>query len=210
MPRPALPEPTRTGVAALALAAGLCAAVPALAMESVYTRVSISAACAGIASHRVGGTWSCPGHAGYGVLVSEGDLRMSVFYGYVGAWYGEGAWESFGPFNAIGETVEWRIADGVPRAAILRWFIDNMNPETGAPDPAIRGQVLVISRVAQPGEGKGCVVGYVDARANADANALARQVGDDLAGSFVCRQDEPSYHGAVGPTAAEPVRAFGQ
>ena len=63
---------------------------------------------------------SCAGYAGYGVLLAEGDLRMSVFYGFVGEWYAEGAWESFGAFNSVNDTLEWRLKDGVPQSTILR------------------------------------------------------------------------------------------
>ena len=115
-----------------------------------------------------------------------------------------------GPFNQTNDTVEWRLSGGRPFATILRWFIENSNPDTGAPDEAHRGQVLVVSRVAQPGEGGACVVGYVDALANPNANEMARNVADTLAADFTCMSDTPVYHGQRGPLAGDPVRAFGQ
>jgi hypothetical protein len=63
--------------------------------------------------------------------------------------------------------------------------------------------------VGQPGYGDACVVGYVDARKNGDANELARSVADMFAESFVCRVNGPMFHGDRGPLADEPVRTFG-
>jgi hypothetical protein len=37
----------------------------------------------------------------------------------------------------------------------------------------------------------------VDARANADANALARVIADDQARSFICGKDKPIVRGMV-------------
>jgi hypothetical protein len=38
-------------------------------------------------------------------------------------------------------------------------------------------------------------VGYVDARANPDANALARKLADERARSFKCVVDKPDFVG---------------
>lgn len=185
---------------------------PAVAGEdvsSIYTRLEFDTDCVQISADPMGGSFSCSGHGGYGVLLAEGDLRQSAFFGYVGAWYADNAWESFGAFNQTNDTVEWRLRGGVPFATILRWFIENPNPDTGAPDEAHRGQVLVVSRVGQPGVGEACVVGYVDALANGDANTVAREVADMLADDFTCRVDEPQFHGERGALASDPMRVFG-
>lgn len=195
-----------------------CAALAALsapaalaegAVSSIYSKLDFETGCIPVATDEVGGSFSCAGHGGYGILFSEGDLRQSVFFGHLGDWYAAGAWESFGPFNHTGDTVEWRLRDGVPFATILRWFIENPDPETGAPDEAHRGQVLVVSKVGQPGAGEACVVGYVDALANPQANELAREVADTVAEGFTCRTDMPAFHGDRGPLAGDPVRSFG-
>lgn len=185
------------------------AAVPAHAerISSVYTRIGFDTDCVTLSEYEAGVTLSCGGFRGYGILFSEGDLRQTLFFGYVGSWFEDAAWESFGPFNSVNDTVEWRLNGAVPFATILRWRIDNGDPDgtTGKPG----GEVLVISKVAQPGEGEGCVVGYVDAKANAGANDLARKVADEMAEDFTCREDEPVYHGERGPLAADPMRNFG-
>ncbi len=196
--------PFRSWPAALFAAA---LAIPAAARAepaSVYTKFDLGKACATIATDPMGGTWQCPGHAGYAVVFSEGDLRQSVFYGHLGSWYAAGAWASFSGFNHVGDTIEWRIPvpGGPPTAAIQRWFIDR-----SAIDEA-EAQVLVISRVGQPGEGEACVAGYVDALANKDANVIARRVADDIAPGFACRKAEPQWHGATSANMPMPFSGY--
>lgn len=176
-----------------ALQAGTAHAEPV----SAYTTFDLGEACATLSTDQMGGTWQCPGHAGYPIVFSEGDLRQSVFYGHLGSWYAAGAWASFGGFNHVGGTTEWRMAEasGPPLAAIQRWFIDR-----SAVDEADY-QVLVVSKVGQPGVGDACVAGYVDALANKDANVIARQVADEIAPAFACRQAQPQWHGIKGANA---------
>jgi len=140
---------------------------------------------------------SCPGLGDYKVLFKEGDLRQSVHYGFLKQSIVDKAFESFGPFNHMNPKIEWRIgAGGKPIAAIQRFFVGDENSQ---------GQILVISKVGQPGEEDGCPVGYVDALASKDANNLARAVADGLAVHFRCGVDTPDYHGAKGDKAAEPM-----
>lgn len=178
------------------------------AVTSAYSRLDIDKGCSRTSSGEAGASFVCEGFAGYPIHFAEGDLRESVFFGHVGSWH-EDAWESFTGFNSVNDTVEWRLRDGVPFAAILRWFIEHPDPDTGDFDAARRRQVLVVSRVAQPEDGDGCVVGYVDALANGDANSLAREVADRLAEDFTCREDEPRFHGERGPGIL-PTRTFAQ
>jgi len=139
----------------------------------------------------------CPGLGDYKVLFKEGDLRQSVHYGFLKQSILDKAFESFGPFNHMNPKIEWRIgAGGKPIAAIQRFFVGDGNSQ---------GQILVISKVGQPGEEEGCPVGYVDALASKDANNLARAVADGLAVHFRCGADKPDYHGARGDKAAEPM-----
>lgn len=196
-------------VSALFLAAFAACAAAEEPTGSVYTTIDVDDGCIVKPDDISGATLSCTGHGGYGILLREGDLRETVFFGHLGAWYADGAWESFLTFNRVNDTVEWRVRDGMPFATILRWFIEKPDPETGIQTAESRGEVLVVSKVGQPGEGEACVVGYVDAKANADANALARSIADSLAEPFTCRSDVPEYHGRRGPLAGEPSRNFG-
>jgi hypothetical protein len=56
--------------------------------------------------------------------------------------------------------------------------------------------VLVVTRL---GPGGVCHVGYVDARANPNANELAQQLADEKARSFKCGADKPIVTGKVMP-----------
>jgi len=183
--------------------------VHAQTVSSEYTQLDVGDSCTVFDADEIGASFACEGFKGYGILFSEYDLRTSIFYGYVGDWYGEGAWESFQSFNSVNDTIEWRIHDGIPRATILRWFVDHPDPDTGSPSENTRGQVLVVSKVAQAGDGEGCIIAYVDARANANANILARQAADTLLDTFRCRIDEPNYVGDEGRFSGFPSRSFG-
>jgi hypothetical protein len=178
-------------------------AASAAGETSVYTTLDLERDCVTISTYEAGGTFACTGHKGYPVLLSEGDLRQSVFFGHVGPWFqtadGGQAFASFGMFNSIGSTIEWRLdAQGVPFAAILRWTIE---PQDGG---TAKDSVLVISRVGQPGEAIACVAGYVDAAVNPDANELARKAADNNARDFACFEAEAVWHGKSRETGPAP------
>lgn len=167
----------------------------AFANSSAYTDLDPElAGCQAIESDDTGGIWKCPGYGDYPFYFKEGDLRASVFFGPVLEILIEDGFETFGPFNTTGKKIEWRLDDnGRPIAAILRYFISD--PEGVAAD----GQVLVVSRVAQADDGLSCVVGYVDARSNRNANELARKAADDDAADFACGYNEAMWYGKRGP-----------
>lgn len=182
-------------------------AATALAEESIYTKLDLDNDCAWkpAASEEeasMGGEAVCPGLPGYDVHFAEGDLRQFTAFGPVRDMFEVQG--GFGQWNHVGETVEWRMSGSVPRATILRWFIENIDPETAMPTKAVRGQVLVVSTVASAANPVSCVAGYVDARANRDANELARQVADAIAPSFRCGIDRPAFHGVRGPLSGDP------
>jgi hypothetical protein len=187
-------------------AAALALSLAAVRAESVYTSPDLDKDCTLVETNEAGGTWKCKGFGEYPVWFSEGDARQSIFLGHVGDWYQKGAWESFGQFNHYGGTVEWVLENGAPFAAITRFFVQNSED----PPSKDEGQVLVISKVGQPGAGEACVVGYVDARANPEPNVLARKVAAEMVKGFKCRADAPAYHGVKGPTAGAPQSDFGK
>ena len=163
-------------------------------VESVYTKFDAKKC-----KHTKGteeedyGSWLCPGYAGLQVHLSAGDQRMFVSYG---SWKDSlAAGQTFPGFNDVYEgTVEWRIeknAHGKPRpfATILRWNIMTAEDHEKATGPSkATGRTLVVTRL---GPGGSCHVGYVDARANPNANDLARKIADENARSFKCGKDEP-------------------
>jgi len=177
---------------ALSLLACLATTTPAFAaqMSSAYTEIRADSDCSVFEINEEGGEFAqmiCPGWKGYPVIISTGDLRESLFYGFPPA--GQAlVWESFGPFNSTGPKIEWRIeTDGqkaVPIATIHRWFVSD--PE----DSVRKTEVLVVEKVGQLGVGDGCTVGLVVATGNAKANETARRIADETARDFSCGADE--------------------
>jgi hypothetical protein len=176
---------------------------PALAqtVASVYTPLDLKK-CRHVAGKDVEdySEWSCAGYAGIGVYISGGDQRSFVSYG-PNAKKQPAARQTLASFNGEGEKIEWRGergADGTfkPYATIMRW---STTVSTG--DAPVKGQVLVVTRL---GSGGVCHVGYVDARANTDANALAQKIADDSARKFKCGADKPIVLGNKGPGFSGP------
>jgi hypothetical protein len=148
----------------------------------------------------------CPGYEGYAYYFNAYDGRVSTYFGHLSKPILDGAGETFETFNHTADRIEWRLDDhGVPRATILRYKIQNLNPDTSEPDAANEGQVLIVSRVGQPDDMTGCVTAYVDALENSDADELARALADEQAPGFACGRQEPKFHGKVGRLAGYPV-----
>jgi hypothetical protein len=176
---------------------------PALGAEitSAYTQID-----ADKCRHRKGtdvedyGSWRCQGYGGVPVRLSAGDQRMYVSFGARAA-DEPAAGQTFPAFNNMYKgTIEWRLErrpDGTQRpfATIVRWNI-KIDDESRVS----RGRVLVVTRLGRDV----CHVGYVDALANPDANALARKIADEKARTFDCEKDKRIVLGKVGPTLTMP------
>jgi hypothetical protein len=170
----------KTMLAALGILAAL--AMPAqAAFNSAYTDLDLDE-CLVLDADDFGASWSCPGYKGYPLLVSEGDLRFSLRYGFNIDKEPRG--QTLGPFNTLGPKLEWRLSNQkgrwLPIATIVRYH--TADPETGEDS----GQVLVVTQLV---EGNSCHIAYIDARANANANELAREAAD-ASGDFDCASDE--------------------
>ncbi|HET7714559.1 MAG TPA: hypothetical protein VFK86_02930 [Bauldia sp.] len=182
----------------LSLALTVLVATPAAAANSsAYTKINL-AACRPIPpapdDPLQSGAWWCDGYGGISVYVSEGDLRFFVSYGD-SAPNEPAARTTLPSFNRIGETIEWRLGpDGKPFATILRFY-------TSSGDGAPEGQVLVITKLGGPGQV--CHLGYVDARTNPDANAIAREVADNAAADFDCSRENAPHYGLSGDEVPE-------
>lgn len=176
-------------IAGLVMAA-LATPLAAAEMTSEYTDLDLTKTCTFVSASSDGddsGEAVCPGWRGYPVILSFGDARESVFYGFPPT--GDPVWESFSAFNASGPKIEWRIEkDGeraVPIAVIHRWSV-NSDPE----DSTKKTEVLVVEKVGQVGVGDGCAVGLVVATGNPKANETARRIADEQARDFACGGDE--------------------
>lgn len=171
------------------------------AQHSLYTTLEFETGCQVLYQIEAGSSVSllCDGLQDYPVYLSDSDLRISMQFGHVDS--GRHIRQTFSAWNNINTTIEWRFISDAPVATILRWFIDNVDPETGSADPERRGQILVVSSVAPIGGGDSCMVGFVDARENPNANLIARFIADNVASTFNCNADQPVYYGSVGPFA---------
>ena len=188
--------------AAIALPLIAFAVEPALSQTaaSAYTSLDLKK-CRHTAGKDVEdyGEWSCAGHGGIGIYVSGGDQRSYVSYGR-NAKKEPAAKQTLASFNGEGEKIEWRGergADGTlkPYATIMRWSatVSRRRADEG---PGASGDAARIRRV--------CQVGYVDARANTDANALAQKIADENARKFKCGADKPIVLGNKGPGFSGP------
>ncbi|MCD1265661.1 hypothetical protein B5M44_10980 [Shinella sumterensis] len=178
----------------------------ASANESTYTDRNLDA-CKTIAQEDEGPsvTLQCAGYKDLSVYFKEGDLRQSQAYGPIGKPYLDQAFETFGPFNHTGAKIEWRLgADGTPIAAVARWFV--ADPEQTDSADTRYGQILVVSTIATAKNPTSCVVGYVDALENKDANALARDIADEKAAGFICGTSQPQWRGKQGKFSEQPMR----
>jgi hypothetical protein len=162
-------------------------------VKSLYTTIDLKV-CKKIKRHRDGGAWMCEGLAGLPVYFAEGDLRQFVSVG-ADAQKRRAATQTLGAFNSIFETgssratVEWRFdrrgERKLPYAIIVRFHTSRDGRS---------GDVLVVSKVS---DAETCHVAYIDALANKNAIALARQIADKQTKSFDCRR-EPKTEGAAG------------
>ncbi|MCK7612279.1 hypothetical protein [Roseibium sediminicola] len=159
-----------------------CATSAAAAgIDSAYTKIQLQN-CTQVETASDEGTfagaWQCPGYKDQVVYVAEGDLRMFISFGPFAA-DEPAASQTLPNFNTVNETLEWRLRGGVPFATILRWF-------PSLDDGARTGSILIVTQL-QPGGGT-CQIARVDAQANSNANVLARQAADTMAGNFDCSQ----------------------
>ena len=154
--------------------------------------------CQRMARHRDGGAWRCPGLPGYPVYFAEGDLRQMLAFG-TNAEKRRSATQTLGAFNTIFDghnrpTIEWRVEHDLqgrarPYATIVRFHTSR---------DGTKGEVLVITKVdAQIS----CRIAVVDASANADAMAMAREWSDVNARKLAC----PETPQVLGRTGQSPM-----
>ncbi len=177
----------------------------ATAQTNTYTKIDFKNTCTVISEYELGLTATCAGYTGFPVIFSEGDLRQMVRFGHISKLSDQ--WESFGQFNRANDTIEWRLKDNKPYAAIIRYFIENAN-DNGEYKKGLEGQVLVVSTVGNHEKPTSCVVGYVDARANKNANKLSQELADTKAEVFICGKDKPEFFGKRGKYSGTPTSYF--
>jgi len=170
----------------------------AAAPESRFTSIANKDCRFDPISDEVGGAddqqKTCAGPDGIMVLVNAYETRVRIGFRWPkGRGSGEPVWavEAW----SAGFVIDWRGTKGangfVPYAATVRMkFAKDYGAEVG-------DQVLAVIRIA---DGEACLMGAVDARANRNANELARTIAD-TATSFVCGKDRPKIGGITTPAA---------
>lgn len=191
-------------IQALLIALALPAAAHAQSLDSVYSTHDWSRDCHAVETDAppdeagMGGRLICPGPDEMHVMLSDGDLRMSMDYGRAPRF---GPWESFASFSTVHDTIEWRRQPlggrMQPFATIHRWFV--------GPGDDTR-EILVISTVASEAGDESCMVGYIDTTRTPEANRLARAVADRHARGFVCGNARLRAFGYVGLETPVPRR----
>jgi hypothetical protein len=191
-----------TSILVLVAIASQAIAQPAISplglVERVYTPLDLKKC-----RHKLGkevedyGSWRCAGHDGIAVFITGGDQRITISYGPNAA-NEKASEQTLSAFNSEGKTIEWRIerlpnGKAHPFATILRWNTTTLDPDNDLKQVA--GQVLVVTRL---GPGGVCHVGYVDGRANPNANELAAEIADKHARAFKCGKDKPMVLGVQG------------
>ena len=185
----------------LAILTFISLSVAAQSIESVYTDFD-TRKCRHTPGKDVEdyGEWRCVGYAGISVWMTAGNQRIMVSYG-ARAKREPAAKQTLKSFNGEGSKIEWRIEKDTngnknPFATVMRWST-TWSDDKG---DQIKGQVLVVTRLGPSGV---CHVGYVDGRANPNANDLARKIADKHARDFICRRDKPTVLGQTGPGFSE-------
>jgi hypothetical protein len=189
----------------LAILALLVSTASAMADESsTYTKLDFkdTKACADLTPAPVEGepndgvAYECKGFGDYVVSFSEGDLRSTVSFGTRSGDHCAGR-QSFGGFNSIGNTIEWRLHNGMPIATILRWSV-SYDPE----DSVKQKEWLVVTKLEADNS---CHMGYVEG-AYPNANAAAQKLADGFADGFACTASKPIIIAKIG-TATEGIAA---
>ncbi|MET0742815.1 MAG: hypothetical protein ABWY78_05540 [Microvirga sp.] len=157
---------------------------------SRYTDVS-GASCRSLGDS----VFACPALPGYaGTLSDNGNIVQVSLKPKAG-----GAAVVF-QAHVLGSWLEWRIRRtgnrDEPYAAILRMtFLDGTDKA---------GEVLGVARLAPGGA---CLIGFVDARSDANANVLARRMADEHAATFACARDARLLEGIASPDLADRLRS---
>lgn len=136
------------------------------------------------------GAFTCAGYEGYDIYWAEGDLRTFIAYGK-NAFEHCSAQQTFGRFNSTNTTVEWRLENGRPFAAIQRWNVSD--DENGTKTKSWLG----VTRIE---DGNSCRVALVEGSLPG-ANGKAREAADRLARKFNCQT------GIVEVISATPMQA---
>jgi hypothetical protein len=161
---------------------GLCLAASAVSageITSAYTKYNLDTCKRLEASAEESfGSFSCKGYAGLEIYFAEGDLSTFMAYGANGFEHCS-AQQTFGHFNSITPTVEWRLDNGKPFAAIQRWHVSDLD------DASKTTSWLGVTKIEKANS---CRVAIIKGSLS-QANEKAREIADTLARDFDCQKD---------------------
>ncbi len=176
---------SRLAVALLALSAATGQAAPG-EVSSIYREINLKKQCAFQPERgdTEPGGWRCAGYRGMPVEIGAQDGRTRLSFG-PRPWHEKAGRQTLSrPNKFAGGVIEWRLdGEGKAFAAITRWKAQRPSDKPFEP---YSGSVLVVTRL---GPGGVCHVGSVDARLNAQAETLAREIADRKARTFQCDKD---------------------
>lgn len=157
--------------------------------QSEKTDVDLDA-CTVVQSDDFGSTWACNGYKGIPVMIREVSQRFKVSYGLTSTTE-KAASQTLPPVHHLGDSIEWRLSNiegGYKSfATILRFHVKReADPKADSAAETPDGEVLVVTKVSP---GATCQVAWIDALANPDAEALARQTADEKVPDFDCAKE---------------------
>jgi hypothetical protein len=139
--------------------------------------------------------YQCNGHKGLHVTFAEGDLRSFLAFGKDGRNHCAYR-QTFSGFNSVGKKVEWRLKDGKPIAAILRWSVSY-----DSEDSTKLKEWLVVTKLEARNS---CHMGYVEG-GFPNANEKARWLADTAADAYSCAQGNPEFFANPGTVTEDIV-----
>lgn len=155
--------------------------IPSMALAantSVYTSFDLKKCTVltkAVPDEEFGGASICKGYGKLKMYFAEGDLRTTIAFGTNPKNHCAIS-QTFGQFNSVASTIEWRLHNGKPIATIQRWHVAQ-----GEDNPKDKDWLVVTKLESH----NSCRMAVVEG-AYPNANAKAREVADQLSPIFHC------------------------
>lgn len=115
--------------------------------------------------------WKCPANRGVAIFAQDGDGRMDMDFGAE-----DDAFQTYGGFNNLGDTIEWRMKDGEPFAGIFRY--------SDATEQGKGRTILAVETIGTVSR-SGCRLAQITGD-TVNANNRAREIADAAFGRTGC------------------------
>jgi hypothetical protein len=121
-------------------------------------------------------TWRCPsGPAGWSVVMDSADARVQVTFGRIVGPRGGAIDALGGAFADPYHTIEWRMNNGQPYAAIQRYLMDGR-------------EAITVHRLNP--DKTSCVAAVIAVEKGRDANSEAVRIADTMVPTYRCDKDD--------------------